>query len=218
MSEIPVTTMKPREYRTVFGFAPFGIAPGEFLVDIGSGNTDLTPLSHSTPDLKIIQIDPAYAGLPEEKLSGETATAAFARVPLALGSRDKTAMTQAAKIAEILQGKAARVTAANTLRYLDVAARAAAIAQMITIADTGLVQIYPVVKTGFDKIATTSAGLGISASLHTNGIAGIRQIVYGLSGLNNTLTIDLRNQQRPLYARDRAPLAKQIAAHVLAPQ
>jgi len=215
MQDVPVTTMTSREYCTVFGFKPFQIAAEEHLVDIGSGNTDLLPLSRQAPDIGIIQIDPAYALLPQDRMHGQTESAAFVRIALEIGSPDKRALMTASKIAEILRGKAARVTSANTLRYLSEKQRGIAIAQMLEIADSGLVQIYPVQQSGFDRVLAVSTAAGIHSSLHRNGIAGIRQIAYGVLGLNNTLTLDLRGRNKPLYARERVPVAKQVASYIL---
>lgn len=217
MIEIPVTTMAPREYLKVFGFSPYELSASEHLVDVGSGNTDLCPLSRTAPGIGIIQLDPAYGQLPADKLGGQTETAAFIRLPIALGVETKATLRAVSNIAEILKSNhtAARVTSANTMRYLRPKERVTALTQMLTLANGGLVQIYPVVRPGFAAIETAAAAVGIDATIHRNGIASIRQLAYAVIGLNNTLTIDMRERSNPLYARDRLPLAKQIAAHII---
>ena len=214
MWTVPVPAMRAREYQMVFGFSPYEISPGEHLVDVGSGNTNLCPLSRIASPLTIFQLDPAYKRLPDEKLLGHAETATFTRVPIALGLDTELTQQTVAKIAKTLlrSKQAVRVTSANTMRYLNKKQQVIAIVQMLKMANGGLVQIYPFVDNSFDSIERNSAEAGVTATMHRVAIVGMRQLGHSLVGLNNTLTVDMRGRGSQLYYQERLPLAQHIAA------
>lgn len=197
--------MNVSEYNRVFGQDPFTIKYDEFVVDIGSGDSRLTPM---VPDGLLIQIDPAYEGLSLEQLaplSGE-----FVRLPLQIGTKGPLIRD----VFEVLDGmKPNRVTMANALRYVPEDNKVRALEQMLALGQDGLTQLYPYRTNASRELSEKASDLGFGVTAQKIGLGGLRQVAYAVARINTTLTIEQQN--RRIGPADQKKLAKLIVAHAI---
>lgn len=200
---VPVSAMHPREYARIFGSDPFAIRTDELIVDIGSGYSDLTSL---VPEGYVIQIDPAYGRLAKDELFAEDAS--FARVPMALGDDNPAAKKVINEISKLVPD---RVTIANALRYIPHEDRTTALQTCLSLARDSIFQIYPFQSSDAEAVARDAVALGYEVSVHRPNIRRLRQALFTVATINNTITIEQQHPRVKPAARKR--MAQLLTEH-----
>jgi hypothetical protein len=191
--------MKVREFERVFGGEPTPLMTYETVIDIGSGYSDLGGLDVA----QVVQIDPVYAG-------AATTPNGAAQFGFAVGQNTPPVRELVSTLSE---ANAHRVTMANTYRYIPRDERLTALQQMLQLAHSGILQIYPIMNRYAEKVTVDAARHGARVIVQSGGHLGLRQAVMGVARSNNTLTV--LEQQHKAGPADRKRLATTIAEYLL---
>jgi hypothetical protein len=195
MSQEYVTGMKLSEYTRVFGGDLTPFHPGEVVIDIGSGLSDLKGLA---PDGFVVQVDPIYSEFVSEPQR--------ALVPGRIGENSDESARNLPVLEKI---NAHRVTTANTLRYLSAEEKTIAIAQILQLSRNGIAQIYPIKNKAVEDIIEEAECLGFGVVAQAVSMSGVRQLAYKVGRINTTISIV--EQPKKVGPSDRRKVAQVIA-------